>query len=68
MVRIFAGSFGGPTLYENEKYVSPNDTRRQIKRLKSTNYARREKAEADRDERKQTHVLPANPLDDVFAQ
>ena len=23
-VKIFEGSFGGPTLYENPKYVSPN--------------------------------------------
>jgi ribosome biogenesis protein BRX1 len=24
-IRIFKGSFGGPTLYQNPKYVSPNE-------------------------------------------
>jgi len=27
VVRIFGGSFGGPTLYQNELYVSPNEVR-----------------------------------------
>lgn len=26
-IRIFAGSFGGPVLYENPAYVSPNQAR-----------------------------------------
>ena len=26
-IRIFAGSFGGPVLYENPAYVSPNKAR-----------------------------------------
>ena len=27
LIRIFSGSFGGPTLYQNEGYVSPNEVR-----------------------------------------
>lgn len=30
-IRFFAGSFGGPTLYQNFDYVSPNDARRLLK-------------------------------------
>jgi ribosome biogenesis protein BRX1 len=26
-IRIFGGSFGGPTLYQNSEYVSPNAVR-----------------------------------------
>lgn len=31
LIKIFQGSFGGPTLYENEKFVSPNMHRRQLR-------------------------------------
>lgn len=31
LIKIFQGSFGGPTLYENENFVSPNMHRRQLR-------------------------------------
>eukprot|EP00967_Tisochrysis_lutea_P065100 scaffold84548_cov37-Tisochrysis_lutea.AAC.1 len=34
-IRIFAGSFGGETLYANSDYVSPNETRSALKRKSS---------------------------------
>jgi ribosome biogenesis protein BRX1 len=30
-IRIFSGSFGGPTVYQNLQYISPNDARRMLK-------------------------------------
>merc|ERR1711871_535336 len=32
LVRIFSGPFGGPTLYQNPNYVSPNTMRAELKR------------------------------------
>uniref|UniRef100_A0A8C4Q9G2 Ribosome biogenesis protein BRX1 homolog n=1 Tax=Eptatretus burgeri TaxID=7764 RepID=A0A8C4Q9G2_EPTBU len=31
LIKIFQGSFGGPTLYENPHYCSPNEYRRKLK-------------------------------------
>jgi ribosome biogenesis protein BRX1 len=39
-VRIFSGSFGGPTLWQNPNYVSPNLARSQLKTRKSAKYVR----------------------------
>ena len=33
-IRIFSGSLGGATLYQNPSYVSPNDERSMRKKLK----------------------------------
>ncbi len=33
-IRIFNGSFGGATLYQNPSFVSPNDERSQVKKRK----------------------------------
>ena len=33
-IRIFSGSFGGPTLYQNPSFVSPNDERALTKKAK----------------------------------
>jgi hypothetical protein len=37
-VRVFSGSFAGPTLYENPAYVSPNAVRRLIKQRAAGKY------------------------------
>ncbi|XP_022753974.1 ribosome biogenesis protein BRX1 homolog 1-like isoform X3 [Durio zibethinus] len=62
-IKIFAGSFGGPTLYENPFYVSPNQIRAMEKRQKAGKYAKKVKAKT----RRKMHEL-SNPLEpDEFA-
>ncbi|XP_057809861.1 ribosome biogenesis protein BRX1 homolog 2-like [Salvia miltiorrhiza] len=62
-IKIFSGSFGGPTLYENPFYVSPNTIRSMEKRQKAGKYAKKVKAKT----RKRMHELE-NPLEvDEFA-
>jgi ribosome biogenesis protein BRX1 len=65
-IRIFGGSFGGQTLYQNEDFVSPNEMRSQRLKLLSHTYDDRKKAEAKRKERQSKMVLPEDPLDSVF--
>ncbi|XP_039129968.1 ribosome biogenesis protein BRX1 homolog 2-like [Dioscorea cayenensis subsp. rotundata] len=62
-IKIFGGSFGGPTLYENPLYISPNLERAQLKREKATKYVKKVKAKT----RRKMHVME-NPLEpDEFA-
>ncbi|KAH6595492.1 hypothetical protein BASA50_005792 [Batrachochytrium salamandrivorans] len=66
LVRIFDGSFGGSTLYENASFVSPNDIRRSVKAKLTSQYRARTTANDERD-RKKIHNMPApDPLADVF--
>jgi ribosome biogenesis protein BRX1 len=43
-IRMFAGSFGGPTLWQNVSYISPNEARRLIKIKQAKQRANRENA------------------------
>ncbi|KAI4352320.1 hypothetical protein L6164_006584 [Bauhinia variegata] len=62
-IKIFGGSFGGPTLYENPFYVSPNQIRALEKRKKAGKYAKKVKAKT----RRKMHEIE-NPLEpDEFA-
>ncbi|PKA53095.1 hypothetical protein AXF42_Ash019003 [Apostasia shenzhenica] len=62
-IKIFGGSFGGPTLYENPYYVSPNLIRAMEKRKRAGKYVRKVKAK----QRRKTHEHE-NPLEpDEFA-
>lgn len=45
---ILEGSFGGPVIYENKEYVSPNQVRRDIRIGKAARHANRRDAETDR--------------------
>ena len=65
-IRIFRGSFGGQTLYQNEKFMSPNQKRADLMRDKGKSYESRKLAQKKRKERKEDIVVPQNPLDDVF--
>lgn len=40
-IRIFEGSFSGPTLYDNAEYISPNAVRRAIRRERGQAYTDR---------------------------
>ncbi|KAH0943656.1 hypothetical protein HID58_003293 [Brassica napus] len=57
-IKIFGGSFGGPTLYENPFYVSPNQIRALEKRNKAGKFAKKIKAKT----RRKRHEL-SNPLE-----
>ncbi|KAA8643643.1 hypothetical protein EYZ11_005936 [Aspergillus tanneri] len=45
---ILEGSFGGPVIYENKEYVSPNQVRSEIRMSKAGRYAKRRDVETDR--------------------
>ncbi|MQM10545.1 hypothetical protein Taro_043437 [Colocasia esculenta] len=62
-IKIFGGSFGGPTLYENPFYISPNQIRALEKKKKAGKFAKKVKAKT----RRKMHELE-NPLEpDEFA-
>jgi hypothetical protein len=51
IVRIFAGSLGGPTLYSNPRYMSPNRLRYELNAQKASRYVARKGAEEGRERR-----------------
>lgn len=62
-IKIFGGSFGGPTLYSNPLFISPNQIRAMEKKKKGGRYVKKIKAMA----RRKKHELE-NPLEpDEFA-
>ncbi|KAK7407409.1 hypothetical protein VNO78_09311 [Psophocarpus tetragonolobus] len=62
-IKIFGGSFGGPTLYENPFYVSSNQIRSLEKRKKAGKFTKKVKAKI----RRKMHEM-SNPLEtDEFA-
>ena len=65
-VRIFRGSFGGQTLYQNPKFVSPNEARAADKRKKGKLFEERQGEKKRRIIRKENIVVPEDPLGDVF--
>lgn len=62
VIRIFAGSMGGPTLYENPDYVSPNALRHVQRLSQGQRFVQRAVDTAASKERAKSHVLPADPL------
>ena len=65
-IRIFRGSFGGQTLYQNPDFVSPNEVRALERRNKGSTYVDRKDQQEKRKVRKEELVLPEDPLDSVF--
>lgn len=61
-IRIFNGSLGGVTLYQNPGYTSPNDERAMHKRLKGTRYGDRVNAKIERTMKEESLVLPPDEL------
>ncbi|KKA20549.1 RNA-binding protein required for biogenesis of the ribosomal 60S subunit [Rasamsonia emersonii CBS 393.64] len=51
---ILEGSFGGPVIYENKEYVSPNQVRREIRLQKAARRAQRQDMQTDRLMKKST--------------
>ncbi|XP_071799645.1 ribosome biogenesis protein BRX1 homolog [Asterias amurensis] len=66
LVRIFKGSIGGQTLYENSNYVSPNEQRRTLRKQLSLKFQTRKEAVQGREERRPTETFKMDNLDEVF--
>ena len=45
---ILEGSFGGPVIYENKEFVSPNQIRSDLRKAKAGRYNKRADATRDR--------------------
>mmetsp|Transcript_19871 Transcript_19871/g.30207 ORF Transcript_19871/g.30207 Transcript_19871/m.30207 type:complete len:83 (-) Transcript_19871:1053-1301(-) len=65
-IRVFRGSFGGQTLYQNPHYQSPNDIRAEMSRKRGRAYKERKDWEAQKKVKNQELGLPVDPLADVF--
>lgn len=62
LITILEGSFGGPKIYENKEYVSPNFVRAQLKQKSAEQARERSKAALDRKVRRRDQVLAKDPL------
>jgi ribosome biogenesis protein BRX1 len=65
-VTYFNNSFGGPTLYQNPAYVSPNETRAAKKRAQGSKYEDRTIAKAQARDKKAELYKPKDPVKDIF--
>jgi ribosome biogenesis protein BRX1 len=61
-IRIFNGSMGGPTLYQNMAYVSPNEERSEMKKRKGDSYAER----VDRKKVRSDFIVSNKPPTDLL--
>jgi ribosome biogenesis protein BRX1 len=68
LIKVFSGSFGGPTLYENPQYITPNAHRRATKLAAAFRYKNRVEAKKSLGKRRadETRGLPQDPLEDIF--
>lgn len=62
VITILEGSFGGPKLYENKEYVSPNFVRAQIKEEQAKQARARATAALNKKLKKRLQALAADPL------
>lgn len=65
-IRIFEGSFGGPTLFQNPHYVSPNDLRHLMRKRGAQKYMSRIQAKKSLEIRRGQPSYETDPTDDVF--
>lgn len=66
-IKVFQGSFGGLTLWENPTYVTPTVVRRAEKAEKQQKYAAKDAKKVDHLAKQKALQLPKDPLSDVFA-
>jgi len=64
--RIFSGSFGGPVLYVNENYQSPNLVRRNQRKAGDEKYISKVLAKNSRQQRKSDHTFHRDSTEAVF--
>lgn len=66
LVRIFAGSFSGSTIYQNTEYVSPNALRKEEALERAGKYASRIASMQKATKRRNTRVIPVNEVDTIY--
>lgn len=62
IILILEGSFGGPKIYENKQYVSPNVARAQLKQKAAEEAKSRSNAAIERKIKRRESVLAVDPL------
>lgn len=62
LITILEGSFGGPVIYENKEYVSPNTVRAQIKAEEKAKAEARSGAAFNRRVRVKENAISEDPL------
>ncbi|CAH9083972.1 unnamed protein product [Cuscuta europaea] len=67
-IKIFGGSFGGPALYENPFYVSPNQIRSLEKKQKAGKYAKKVKAKTKRKMHQQSNPMEVDEFADMWKE
>jgi len=67
-IKIFSGSFGGPVIYENPTYISPNAIRTALKKSTQSKYANKVDSRQQRKRHKAENRVPRNELSDVFTE
>ena len=65
-VRVFAGSFGGPTLWLNAAHTAPAAVRREAQLARADKYTARITALGERKARDVELTLPHDPVENVF--
>ncbi|GFR44959.1 hypothetical protein Agub_g6269, partial [Astrephomene gubernaculifera] len=65
-IKIFGGSFGGPTLYDNPSYTSPNAIRAALKRKAASKYGSKVAQRDRRTEHKAANPMPRDPMEGLF--
>eukprot|EP00741_Cyanophora_paradoxa_P007753 tig00001206_g7501.t1 len=65
---VISGSFGGPVLWHNPHFVSPNEIRAAMKRQKGSKFENRDKSAKRRAERLGQMAAEEEPEDDAFAE
>lgn len=65
-VKIFDGSFGGNTLWENSDYVSPAKHRQMLKKAAKDNYVKRIEQKVNHEANLPKHAYAFNEYDEVF--
>ncbi|KAK9085188.1 hypothetical protein Sjap_025599 [Stephania japonica] len=67
-IKIFGGSFGGPTLYENPFYISPNQIRAMEKKQKAGKFVKKVKAKTRRKMHEQLNPLEPDEFSDLWKE
>ncbi|EMG49477.1 BRX1 Ribosome biogenesis protein BRX1 [Candida maltosa Xu316] len=62
LIVVLEGSFGGPKIYENKEYVSPNFVRAQLKQQAADQAKSRSQAALERKIKKRNQIVKNDPL------
>ncbi|KAI8057971.1 hypothetical protein BDF22DRAFT_772534 [Syncephalis plumigaleata] len=65
-IKIFAGGFGGAVVWENSRYISPNQVRSAMLQKRAHKYVDKRVQILEREERLNNTKLPEDPVEEVF--